>query len=295
VAVVRPAAGGGSEVFFVWTDQLDTPRVISDDQNRIRWAWDANDPFGNNAPNEDPSGLGAFSYNLRFPGQYFDAETGLRYNYFRDYDPSIGRYVESDPLGLAAGTSTFSYVRSAALRRVDPLGLIDIFIGGLTDSTFASVKNYYDVYSSKFGNSAYFEYDQADAIMALIDRQPVDEPINLIGHSLGGSTAADIAAAAKRRINLLITIDPVSVRREYSEQDMCNVRQNSDRWINVNAMPAHWNPSDIIAHAGYKWGNLPMGFATTFITSPANHGDFGDMMNSPGPDGRAPLQVLRAR
>jgi RHS repeat-associated protein len=123
VAVVRPAAGGGSEVFFVWTDQLDTPRVISDDANRIRWEWDANDPFGNNAPNEDPSGMGAFTYNLRFPGQYFDAETGLDYNYFRDYDPSIGRYIKSDPIGLAGGLSTFAYSTSNPLVFADPLGL----------------------------------------------------------------------------------------------------------------------------------------------------------------------------
>jgi RHS repeat-associated protein len=124
VAVVRPAAGGGSEVFFVWTDQLDTPRVISDDQNRIRWEWDGNDPFGNNAPNEDPSGLGAFTYNLRFPGQYHDAETGLSYNYFRDYDPSIGRYIQSDPIGLSGGMSTYGYVNGNSLLYVDAYGLV---------------------------------------------------------------------------------------------------------------------------------------------------------------------------
>jgi RHS repeat-associated protein len=120
-------------VFFVWTDQLDTPRVISDDQNRIRWEWDANDPFGNNAPNEDPSGVGAFSYNLRFPGQYFDAETGLRYNYFRDYDPAIGRYVESDPIGLEGGSSTFGYVEGNPLVYSDEQGkFINIAIGAVT-------------------------------------------------------------------------------------------------------------------------------------------------------------------
>ena len=64
-----------------------------------------------------------FSYNLRFPGQYFDAETGKHYNYFRDYDPAIGRYIESDPIGLNAGTNTFSYVAGAPLRYSDRLGL----------------------------------------------------------------------------------------------------------------------------------------------------------------------------
>ena len=64
-----------------------------------------------------------FTYNLRFPGQYYDVETGKHYNYYRDYDRSIGRYLQSDPLGVAAGLATFSYVDSDPLTNRDPLGL----------------------------------------------------------------------------------------------------------------------------------------------------------------------------
>jgi RHS repeat-associated protein len=60
------------------------------------WLWN-HDPFGNGDP------TGAFSYELRFPGQFFDQSTKLRYNYFRDYDPRTGRYIESDPIGLQGG------------------------------------------------------------------------------------------------------------------------------------------------------------------------------------------------
>jgi len=61
--------------------------------------------------------------NLRFPGQYFDAETGLSQNWFRDYAPRIGRYQESDPIGLAGGTNTYAYANSKPTLITDFLGL----------------------------------------------------------------------------------------------------------------------------------------------------------------------------
>ena len=127
-AVLKPKTGG-FDVFYIWSDNLGTPRLISDTTNAIRWQWDNADPFGNNAPNENPSGLGAFNYNLRFPGQYYDAETGKHYNYYRDYDPGLGRYVESDPTGLVGGLNTFNYARENPLSYVDPRG--EISLGGI--------------------------------------------------------------------------------------------------------------------------------------------------------------------
>ncbi|MCB2795380.1 RHS repeat-associated core domain-containing protein, partial [Listeria monocytogenes] len=63
---------------------------------------------------------GSTQVNLRFPGQYYDAESGLHYNYFRDYDPETGRYGESDPIGLSGGVNTYGYVQGAPLNRINP-------------------------------------------------------------------------------------------------------------------------------------------------------------------------------
>jgi RHS repeat-associated protein len=118
VAVIKP-----NGTYFIDADQLNSPRSISNATNQEVWRWDLN-AFGSMQPNEDPSATGTrFEYNLRFPGQYFDKETKLHYNYFRDYDPSTGRYVESDPLGLAGGLNTYAYVDENPTNRIDPLGL----------------------------------------------------------------------------------------------------------------------------------------------------------------------------
>ena len=88
------------------------------------WKWENSDPFGANAPNEDPSNTGTtFKYNLRFPGQYYDQETGTHQNYFRDYDPATGRYVQSDPIGIDGGLNTFVYVSAKPLANIDRFGL----------------------------------------------------------------------------------------------------------------------------------------------------------------------------
>jgi RHS repeat-associated protein len=111
-------------ISYVSADHLDTPRLITrSSDGAIVWRWDAADPFGVQLPQENPSGLGTFTYNLRFPGQLFDRETNNHYNYYRDYDPQTGRYVQSDPIGLSAGINTYGYVGGNPLRFTDRFGL----------------------------------------------------------------------------------------------------------------------------------------------------------------------------
>jgi RHS repeat-associated protein len=126
VAVLTPPPhqNDAPAIHYVYADHLSTPRVITRaNDNRMVWRWDQADPFGLYQPDENPSGLGRFTYNLRFPGQVFDKETNNHYNYFRDYDPLTGRYIQSDPIGLGGGINTYAYVEGNPVSLSDREGL----------------------------------------------------------------------------------------------------------------------------------------------------------------------------
>lgn len=108
---------------YLHTDHLGTPRVGTNANQTAVWRWEA-DAFGALPPNTDPDGDGRNTVvNLRFPGQYYDQETGLHYNWNRYYDPKTGRYVSSDPIGLKGGLNTYTYVGNNPVNWIDPLGL----------------------------------------------------------------------------------------------------------------------------------------------------------------------------
>lgn len=102
------------------------------------WRWDQAEPFGNDPADENPSGLGAFDLPLRLPGQYADKETNLHYNYYRDFDPSLGIYKQSDLIGLQGGLNTYAYAADP-LSQIDPLGLMGFGGGGASGGTSRSV------------------------------------------------------------------------------------------------------------------------------------------------------------
>ncbi len=106
-----------SATYFYHVDHLGTPQQITDATQSIVWKADYS-PFG-----EANIITQLITNNLRFPGQYYDEETGLYYNYHRYYDPSIGRYITSDPMGLYAGVNTYTYVGGNPIYYVDPFGL----------------------------------------------------------------------------------------------------------------------------------------------------------------------------
>jgi RHS repeat-associated protein len=121
-------AVASTKQYYLHSDHLNTPRQATDASQKLLWSWNS-DAFGVGTPNGDVDGDGiALDMPLRFPGQQYDANSGLNYNYFRDYDPQTGRYVESDPIGLAGGLNTYGYVMGNPLSYTDPKGL-DIFCG----------------------------------------------------------------------------------------------------------------------------------------------------------------------
>lgn len=110
--------GGTSSISFIHTDGLDTPRALTSGAGAVVWQWNYQaNPFGE----EVPSSAG-MTFNIRYPGQYYDVESRLINNVNRDYDATIGRYIQSDPIGLAGGMSSYSYVASSPLAYIDPQG-----------------------------------------------------------------------------------------------------------------------------------------------------------------------------
>jgi RHS repeat-associated protein len=116
-------------------DHLGTPRQARLTGGSAVWRWES-DGYGNTLPDEDPDGNGQKTYvYLRFPGQYYDEESGLHYNWHRYYVPRLGRYLSSDPIGLQGGGNTFAYANASPIRYSDPKGLVAgvddaIVIGG---------------------------------------------------------------------------------------------------------------------------------------------------------------------
>ena len=104
-------------LYYYINDHLGTPQRLITGEGTVVWQAAAL-PFGRTQVQ-----LGTVQNNLRFPGQYFDAETGLHYNWNRYYDPETGRYLSPDPIGLDGGLNLYAYVENDPVNLVDPEGL----------------------------------------------------------------------------------------------------------------------------------------------------------------------------
>jgi RHS repeat-associated protein len=116
LATLTPGTGTFS---YLHTDHLGTPQLATDSTQAIAWSAGGYQPFGTTG-----TVTGTITQNLRLPGQYFDAESSFNHNGFRDYMPNVGRYLESDPIGLAGGLNTYAYASGNPLTFLDPTGLV---------------------------------------------------------------------------------------------------------------------------------------------------------------------------
>lgn len=104
-----------ADVKYLHVDQVNAPRLMTTSTKAVGWTWNS-DPWGTTS-------VSSGSYHIRYPGQYYDSQTGNMQNWMRDYDPQTGRYLESDPIGLVGGINTYSYAFNNPLRFEDPFGL----------------------------------------------------------------------------------------------------------------------------------------------------------------------------
>ena len=233
-------------VYTVQTDHLGSPFQVRTLDGTVVWRWES-EAFGKTLPNEDVDGDGnKLTLNLRFPGQYFDRESGLHYNWNRYYSPRLGRYMSTDPIGVDGGSNVYAYVGGNPLSFIDPLGLAGCYVGfpgypitipGTSTQvplTHAGVLSY-----DSQGYTRYYEYGRYNGndfgevqrqrvpnLKIGPDGQPIPESwarlqdaLNKIGHGTKAKTSCEDKADADK-IN------------KFAEQRM------HDR----NRVPYSWNP-----------------------------------------------------
>jgi RHS repeat-associated protein len=198
------ATGMSPVIYYVHTDHLGRPQKMTDGSSAL--VWDALfQPFG-----EAYSVSGSATNLLMFPGQFYNSETALSQNWHRDYDATLGRYIQSDPIGLDGGINTYAYVSGNPLGSVDPTGEILLLMargalaGGAMDLAFQLAQH-----RGNFACISWSQVGTAAVVGAILDpatfgafrwagRNPfiqrfITNESGAVGASRGGESAAAAA------------------------------------------------------------------------------------------------------
>ncbi|MGY1457034.1 RHS repeat-associated core domain-containing protein [Luteimonas sp. A534] len=272
----KPSLGAGPEpVKYQHTDALGSPVVVTR-QDRSRAEESEYEPYGqviNRALRDGPG----------YTGHLEDAATGLVYMQQRYYDPMLGVFLSADPVTAYSNPvgqfHRYRYASNNPYTRVDPDGRRDIYIGGGGDKNGSQIVQSYAAAQQQLHpdrDIQYFSWRESGSISEAMSKGLADgEPLNVIGHSLGGSQAIKHANDSGATITNLVTIDPVG------EQAGNGVKPaNTENWVNIAADPGTGDRSDKVASVGHAvFGATNTSGATTSQTSNAHHGYFNTMMN----------------
>ena len=183
---------GFDGVTYLHTDHLNTPRLGTNEYGDVVWRWESG-AFGETLPEDDVDGdQMVVTVPHRFPGQYFDSETALHYNYHRYYDPASGRYLRSDPIGLDGGINTYLYAYANPGKHTDPTGKAVFVLPAIPPALAALGKAAAFVGSAFAAVVALNEATEQSSPSPLPFPGPVDvlPPMTGVGASNAGSEAA---------------------------------------------------------------------------------------------------------
>jgi RHS repeat-associated protein len=244
LARVDEPSGGDSQIRYYHNNHLGAPLKVTDQQSQVVWSADY-DPFGKATVTNT-----TITQNLRLPGQYFDVESGWHYNFERYYDPALGRYLQSDPIGLSGGINTYSYVSNNPLNYTDSSGLI---IDTLADIGFIA----YDLY--KLATDGACERNSNLTALGL----------DFIGAITPGVTGLGTASRVSNSANAFSKVAPATAKQlqkkfKHAEDFGVSGNYNTANAKKFNeAIQGHLNSSGVKEISGSYRGN-----PVTFHTNP---------------------------